>query len=718
MNSANGKVVAYVPATMHEPLVLQGTWSVTPATDELRRQFASAAYEDGHWNSATVPGYIGGPAGDRAGDPAIDPGGDPAIGPDVDSVLVRRTFTYEWPAAPHRVWLRFPGAFPTAEIWWNDHYLGDSESPWDAATFELIPDPHAPPPSSSTPQVVAAELMAEPVSGEGRRRTFVTTAAGLDGSEERPGPVRRYGLTTAPMITTTGPVAIGRLRTDCVTASTERAVLRVELQLDSATATTAEVTATLGEKRVTSAHVLASGVNQVETELVVDRPTLWWPAGMGGQALTDLRVVVSVGGTESDSAQRKVALRQVRRVSGGGYEVNSVPTPVRGAAVPSGLLPLGHALAPAESADLLRPMRRLLDAGFNTVRPLQHVMPIEAYQFADQLGLMVVQDLPFAGAADRRAKASASRLAVSISNFVADHGAVIDIWCHEDPSGRTGRSRTPRTVRRSVSNIWHQIVFGRAVAEAVKRGDAAHPIVDRTVRVPLNLFGPTRPSNIFLRTSGHPRLAEPDGRRPRSAGLTARITSDVIARNWPRATRFLAGVDPSDPLVSKRIIEWNRSIPPREAAGFFVKVDLGLVDPSSHPDGPLAADWRTSVRSPLPVAEVPLAPIRSTAGFAIPIRVVAEPSTPRIDSEATQSNGGRLDVRLGWGHGAYSDHPEHVHSWRFVGEIDPTGVTYVGTIQVGPLLKTGPVRLRLELEIYGELVANEYRFEIGDRKRS
>jgi hypothetical protein len=378
---------------------------------------------------------------------------------------------------------------------------------------------------------------------------------------------------------------------------------------------------------------------------------------------------------------------------------------------------------------------------------------------------MIVQDLPFTGRADRRAKATASRLAESITAAIDGYGSVIDIWCEDvtTPPDTVGRGDTGEgddgstALASSLVDRWHRMVFERAVAETVKRTDPSRPILDRTVQVPLNLFGPPRPANLF---------ADPD-HRPSWIRAIA-LTPDVVMRNWPRATRFLAAVDTSDDLAAKRIIEWTRSLPAELAASFFVKLspdwplhlnladlnladlnlaDLNLTDrgtefggaaPGAAAGGGVSASgWPNSLRTPLPVADVPLRPLNPELGFAIPLRVLTQPPRTTSDPPPTEpeylrptspdltdagpgrgrTGDAQLDVKLSWETNPETGAVEHVHSWRFRGSLGHGSESPVATIQIGPLGATGVVRLVLRLDHAGGTSANEYLMQVRERPR-
>ncbi|WP_374104398.1 hypothetical protein [Streptomyces sp. ISL-43] len=63
-------------------------------------------------------------------------------------------------------------------------------------------------------------------------------------------------------------------------------------------------------------------------------PRVWWPAGMGGQELYDLRLTATVSGAVSDTAGQRFGIREVRapldKDGARQYQVNGRPLLIRG----------------------------------------------------------------------------------------------------------------------------------------------------------------------------------------------------------------------------------------------------------------------------------------------------------------------------------------------------------------------------------------------------
>ncbi|GGM40767.1 glycoside hydrolase family 2 protein [Dactylosporangium sucinum] len=184
-----------------------------------------------------------------------------------------------------------------------------------------------------------------------------------------------------------------------------------------------EVAATVGDVRVEGK--LAPG--QAATTLRVDVPgaRLWWPRGHGEPHLYPL--VVTAG---DDSRTTRVGLRSVEldpdafRVS-----VNGEPVFLRGFNwIPDDTFP-----ARTTAADLRERFGQAIDAGANALRVWGGgVYESDAfYALADELGLLVWQDFPFACAAYPEEEPFASEVEAEARDNIArlmGHPSLV-LWC-------------------------------------------------------------------------------------------------------------------------------------------------------------------------------------------------------------------------------------------------------------------------------------------------
>ncbi len=82
--------------------------------------------------------------------------------------------------------------------------------------------------------------------------------------------------------------------------------------------------ATLGDGLALSEPVLARGRNELEWLVALERPSLWWPAGLGDQALYCIDIDVAIDGRSSHAVRRPTGIRTVS-VRRGKLAVNGEP---------------------------------------------------------------------------------------------------------------------------------------------------------------------------------------------------------------------------------------------------------------------------------------------------------------------------------------------------------------------------------------------------------
>jgi beta-mannosidase len=152
----------------------------------------------------------------------------------------------------------------------------------------------------------------------------------------------------------------------------------------------------LGEERVRLDIGIGAGETQLTHMFRLERPSLWWPAGHGEQAIYVVRVE-----TPAETVVRRVGLRQVTLVtdkdeagSRFALKINGREIFCRGANwIPADALP--SRIRPDAVRDLLQ---SAADANMNMIRVWGggFYEPDWFYDLCDELGLMVWQDFMFA----------------------------------------------------------------------------------------------------------------------------------------------------------------------------------------------------------------------------------------------------------------------------------------------------------------------------------
>ena len=265
-------------------------------------------------------------------------------------------------------------------------------------------------------------------------------------------------------IARTGPARIERVRALVIEASPDRAVLRIAATVDSAGTHRSEITttllpaggtvtgtaasdaaaptghvtyttaasaagsasdtATLGNGLARSEPILARGRNELEWLVALEQPSLWWPAGLGDQALYCIDIDVAIDGRSSHAVRR--------------------PTGIRTVSIRRGKLTVNGDVHPD---------------GFAALRTIEHELSSRrAYEEANTDGRLLCQQVTldpsvFTGA-ERGLRALAAQAAAAAADHAGHHPSVA-VWQPVHPPANRRRapwlgSWTDRTVRQAM----------------------------------------------------------------------------------------------------------------------------------------------------------------------------------------------------------------------------------------------------------------------------
>ncbi|MCX5276763.1 glycoside hydrolase family 2 protein [Streptomyces virginiae] len=173
--------------------------------------------------------------------------------------------------------------------------------------------------------------------------------------------------------------------------------VKARVSNDSPETTTATVTAAIGGTGIVLREDVTLRARETRTlvfapdrhpRLRLERPALWWPAGMGPQHLYELRLTATVTGHRSDDVRHSFGIRDVRAPldSAGArrYTINGRPLLIRGAGWSADQL-LRWDTTAAEDR-----IKAALDAGLNTFRLEGHIEPDEFFDLADRHGMLTL----------------------------------------------------------------------------------------------------------------------------------------------------------------------------------------------------------------------------------------------------------------------------------------------------------------------------------------
>lgn len=206
-------------------------------------------------------------------------------------------------------------------------------------------------------------------------------------------PDRNMGVARDVVVRRSGPVALRDVqvltRVDVPSLKRAEVTVKADVRNDSAETVRATVTGRATGHALEQEVTLAPGERRRVSfpAVVVADPKIWWPAGMGEQALYDVDLTASVSGAVSDTAHERFGIRDVKAPLEDGqrrYYVNGRPLLIRGA----GWTPdLFLRWDPVRVEDKIRYVR---DLGLNALRLEGHLEPDEFFDLADRYGVLVL----------------------------------------------------------------------------------------------------------------------------------------------------------------------------------------------------------------------------------------------------------------------------------------------------------------------------------------
>jgi len=610
-------------------------------------------------------------------------------------------------ARGQRAWVVMDGIFYQSDVWLDGSYLGDTEGYFFPHAFDV---------TSALEERSEHLLALEVVCERATKRRAKRALTGVFGHWDCIDPAFNPGGIWAPArIVVGGSVHISSLRATCVEARVGRAVLDMVALLDAAEAVT--VTLRTEVRRAGSAevaagserqHPLALGANRLRWRLVVPDPELWWPAGLGEQPLYDLSVDVELQDEPVGSKVLRTGLRQVR-AHDFVWSVNGERVFLKGA----NLAPTRRDLAYASPAEVARDVELAVEAGLNMLRVHAHVGRPELYDAADELGVLIWQDMPLQWGY-KGVRREAVRQSVAAVDLLGHHPSIA-VWCgHNEPysfelppGGGLGPVSALRLAGAHALPSWNKSVLDSSIRRALERADPSRPVVAHSGIFPHPAWGTD--SHFYFgwyvgRSQDLPRAlaAWPAAARfvselgaqavPNTAGFMVPdrwpdldwkdleerycLQKGIFDHLVPPASyrTFAAWRDATQAYQARLIkeqVETLRRLKFRPTGGFAVfclndaqpAVSWSLLDHERAPKAAFAV-LKKACAPVLVVADWPAPGYRPGAVFSADVHVVNDLREPLDDAV--------LEARLVWAGGG--------RAWRFAGAV-PTGPsTFVGRL--------------------------------------
>lgn len=500
------------PLSSVTAMELDRNWEATVADTEGRERSddGGTRSDTAIWHPIDVPGHWR---------------NHPTLGTSDGPILYRNRFIHPQPDPGDRWWLRFDGVFYQGDVWLDDAYVGDTEGYFFPHTFEVT-DALA----ARTHHELEIEVTCSPQLDPRMKRNITGVFQHWDAADHDANP---GGIWRPVHLQRTGPVRIRHLRVICTDADEDAATVAFRAVLDSAAASTVTLRSTVGDVELAEHRRLAAGENQVEWQIHIDEPELWWPYELGDPVLHDVIVEViphlddheptddtatSHSSDTSDATDdtthsgdartddptdpparlgpvshrltRRIGLRSVR-LRGWVLHVNGRRLFLRGA----NLGPTRMDLGDADPQQLRDDIALARTTNLNLVRVHGHITRPELYDAADETGMLLWQDFPLQWGYARTIRKQATRQAREAVDLLGHHPSLV-IWCgHNDPErigdepaaagvGDDGaRSRLRHLLDQGLPS-WNRTILDRSVKRAIDSADSSRPVIPHSGVLP------------------------------------------------------------------------------------------------------------------------------------------------------------------------------------------------------------------------------------------
>ena len=446
-------------------LDLTGTWKATHATDDVLRTSVGLKIDDSMWMDIAVPGHW-----------QTQPGFEDDNGP----LLYHRRFETPKPADGERLFAVLDGIFYQADVWLDGAYLGDPEGYFSPHAYDITALSHL-----DTEHVLSVGVTCSPQRNRSSKRNITGVFQHWDciDPEFNPGGVWRN-----VRIERTGPVRIDATRVLCRDASDASANVRMFAKLDSDRERSIRIVTLVDSRRVhEQERSVAKGSNDIDWDIDIDDPKLWWPWSLGAQNLVSVSVEVFCDGELSHAVTKRTGLREVA-IQDWTFTVNGERLFVKGA----NLAPTRAALGDASGEELRRDVELARDAGLDLIRVHGHISRNDIYDAADELGMLIWQDFPLQWGYARQIRRQAVRQAQEAVDVLGHHPSIA-LWCaHNEPFSIESTDFDPADKRKLALQFltgqqlpsWNKSILDHWVKRAFEKVDVTRPVIPHSGVLP------------------------------------------------------------------------------------------------------------------------------------------------------------------------------------------------------------------------------------------
>jgi len=190
------------------------------------------------------------------------------------------------------------------------------------------------------------------------------------------------------------------------------------------------------------------------------------------------------------------------------------------------------------------------------VRIYGHVGEEATYETADELGIIIWQDLPLIGEYATGSKKAIKKMARAAVDLLTHHPS-IGIWCcHDEPNGsiiKTSKSESSRkntlsfgfeTARRLLPS-WNKSILDPVIKREIQSADPSRPVISRSGDLPTPITVERSDTNLWLGWK---------------AATYKNLTN--LTRKWPRLFEFPGGIGSQSVIVQ----DWEIHEPTWETA--------------------------------------------------------------------------------------------------------------------------------------------------------